>query len=176
MVSPNKNELSFCSIKTNRKILTLSIRRLHESDESILGGWREQGCQMFCFQTKNPNLGKFSRFSDWNRLIYFMDIRNIFWTSGILSDHVGHWVFIWYIFSCFGVMNQEKSGNPDVATKTLLHLQLQLQIHTLINVYTVKAHTSTFIMHTGLQVQTFLCTSACGLWILQWLYEVNLRN
>jgi hypothetical protein len=36
-----------------------------------------QGCQMVCFQTKNPNLGKFWRATDWKLLIYFMAIGNI---------------------------------------------------------------------------------------------------
>jgi hypothetical protein len=33
-----------------------------------------QGCQMACFQTKNPNLGKFWRGLYWKMLIYFMPI------------------------------------------------------------------------------------------------------
>jgi hypothetical protein len=44
----------------------------------------EQGCQMVCFQTKNPNLGKFWRVLDWKKLgifyghlEYFMDIWDI---------------------------------------------------------------------------------------------------
>jgi hypothetical protein len=28
-------------------------------------------------------------------------------------DHSVHFVSIWYIFSSFGIMHQEKSGNPD---------------------------------------------------------------
>jgi hypothetical protein len=28
-------------------------------------------------------------------------------------DHLAHCMFNWYIFSGFGVMRQEKSGNPD---------------------------------------------------------------
>jgi hypothetical protein len=32
-------------------------------------------------------------------------------TFGTLDAHLAHCVFIWYIFSCFGVMHQEKSGN-----------------------------------------------------------------
>jgi hypothetical protein len=34
-------------------------------------------CQMVCFQTKNPNLGKFWRALDWTILIYFTAIWNI---------------------------------------------------------------------------------------------------
>jgi hypothetical protein len=33
-----------------------------------------QGCQILYLQTKNPNLGKFWRESDWKMLIYFMSI------------------------------------------------------------------------------------------------------
>jgi hypothetical protein len=58
----------------------------------------EQGCQMVCFQTKNHNLGKICRFSDWKMLTYFMAIWKILWTCGIFYDHLAHCVFIWYIF------------------------------------------------------------------------------
>jgi hypothetical protein len=34
------------------------------------------------------------------------------WTFGIFYDHSVHFVFIWYIFSSFGLIHQEKSGNP----------------------------------------------------------------
>jgi hypothetical protein len=33
-------------------------------------------------------------------------------TFGIFYDHLVHYVFIWYTFSNFGIMYQEKSGNP----------------------------------------------------------------
>jgi hypothetical protein len=82
---------------------------------------------MVCFQTQNPNLGKFWRALDWKNgyilysfgifyghLEYFMDIWNIVRTFGIFYDHLVHFVFIWYIFSGFGIMDQEKSGNPDL--------------------------------------------------------------
>jgi hypothetical protein len=57
-----------------------------------------QGCQMFCFQTKNPNLGKFWRAFDGIMLIYFRaiwDILQLFW---IFYDHLVHFVLIWYLF------------------------------------------------------------------------------
>jgi hypothetical protein len=41
-----------------------------------------------------------------------MAISNISRTFGIFKDHMVHFVFIWYIFSGFGIINQEKSGNP----------------------------------------------------------------
>jgi hypothetical protein len=45
-------------------------------------------------------------------LIYFMAIWNILWIIGIFYDRSVHFVFIGYIFSSFGIMHQEKSGNP----------------------------------------------------------------
>jgi hypothetical protein len=36
----------------------------------------KQGCQMVCFQTKNPNLGKFWRALEWEMLVYL-------WSFGI---------------------------------------------------------------------------------------------
>jgi hypothetical protein len=71
-----------------------------------------QGCQMVSFQTKNPNFGKFWRTLDWKMLIYFMSIWNILQTFGIFYEHWEHVLFIWYNFSGFGIMYQEKSGNP----------------------------------------------------------------
>jgi hypothetical protein len=67
---------------------------------------------MVYFQTKNINLGKFWRDLDWKMLIYLMSIQNILQTFRIFYDHLVHFVFIWYIFSGFGIMNHDKSGNP----------------------------------------------------------------
>jgi hypothetical protein len=39
---------------------------------------------MVCFQTKNPNLGKFWRALEWKMLLYFMTIWNILWPFGII--------------------------------------------------------------------------------------------
>jgi hypothetical protein len=69
---------------------------------------------MVCFRTKNPNLGKIFRVSDWKMLRILWPFGIFYWTFGILYDHLAHCVFIWYIFSGFGVMHQEKSGNSDV--------------------------------------------------------------
>jgi hypothetical protein len=71
-----------------------------------------QGCQIVCFQTKNPNLGKFWKALDCK----FMPIWIIFWRFGIFYDYLVHFVFIFYIFSGFGIMYQEKSGNPGLRT------------------------------------------------------------
>jgi hypothetical protein len=71
-----------------------------------------QGCQMVYIQNKNPTLGKFWRALDWKMLIYFMAISTILRTLGIFYDHLVHFVFIWYNFSGFDIVYQEKSGNP----------------------------------------------------------------
>jgi hypothetical protein len=48
--------------------------------------------------------------------MYFMAIWNIIWRFGIFYDHLVQFVCIhsaWYIFSDFGIMYQEKSGDPE---------------------------------------------------------------
>jgi hypothetical protein len=80
---------------------------------------------MVHFQTKNPNLGKFWGSLEWKMLVYFMVIWNILWQFGIFYGHLEHfnaiwnilWPFgnvvvIWYIFPRFGVLSDDKSGNP----------------------------------------------------------------
>jgi hypothetical protein len=62
-----------------------------------------QGCQMACFQTKNPNLGKFCRDLQWKMLIYFMAIWYILWLFGIFCGYVVYFVAIWYILWLFGI-------------------------------------------------------------------------
>jgi hypothetical protein len=53
---------------------------------------------MVSFQTKNNNLGKFWWALVWIMLIYFMAIWNSLQAFGIFYDHIGTFVFIWYIF------------------------------------------------------------------------------
>jgi hypothetical protein len=48
----------------------------------------------------------------WKMLIYFMAVWNILQTFSICHDHLVHFVFLWYIFSGFGIMRRGKSGNP----------------------------------------------------------------
>jgi hypothetical protein len=68
---------------------------------------------MVCFQTKNPNLGKFWRVLQWKILVYFMTIWSILRPLEIFYGNLAYFVVIWYIFSRFGMLHQEKSGNPD---------------------------------------------------------------
>jgi hypothetical protein len=72
-----------------------------------------QGCQMVSFQTQNPNLGKFCRVSEWKRLLFSLAIWNTLQPFGNL-------LAIWYIFLSFGILFQEKSGNPDLGCRKSL--------------------------------------------------------
>jgi hypothetical protein len=72
-----------------------------------------QGCQMVSFQIQNTNFGKFWRALDWkmsvhifyNHLEHFTATRNTLWS-------LCHAVIILYLFHRFGILCQEKSGNP----------------------------------------------------------------
>jgi hypothetical protein len=54
---------------------------------------------MVCFQTQNPNFGKFWRALQWKMLVYFITIWSSLRTFGII---------IWYNLKFY----REKSGNP----------------------------------------------------------------
>jgi hypothetical protein len=43
---------------------------------------------MVCFQTKNPNLGKFWSALEWKMLLYFMTIWNILRPFGIMGGRL----------------------------------------------------------------------------------------
>jgi hypothetical protein len=71
---------------------------------------------MVCFQTKNPDLGKFGRVLLLKILVYFMTIWSILRMLDIFYGHLVYFVVIWYIFPRFGILDQEKSGNPGEAS------------------------------------------------------------
>jgi hypothetical protein len=76
---------------------------------------------MVYFQTKNPNLGKFWRTSGGKMLMNFMTIWNILQTFGTFyispfGTFCAHLVH----FSGFGIMYQEKSGNPAAVPVSLI--------------------------------------------------------
>jgi hypothetical protein len=74
----------------------------------------QQGCQMVCFQTKNPNLGKFWKVLLWKILVNFMTNWPILRPLEKFYFHLVYFVVILYIFPRFGISDQEKSGNPDM--------------------------------------------------------------
>jgi hypothetical protein len=43
----------------------------------------------------------------------------------IFYDHLVHFVLIWFIFSGFGIMHQNKSGNPGQISETIGSCHLQ---------------------------------------------------
>jgi hypothetical protein len=75
---------------------------------------------MVCFQTKNTNLGKFCRVLLRKILVDFMTIWSILRPLQIFYGHLVYLVVIWYIFPRFGILDQEKSGNPDPNTTPVL--------------------------------------------------------
>jgi hypothetical protein len=87
-----------------------------------------QGCQMVCFQTQTPNLGKFWKVLQWKILEYFMTIWSILRPFEISFGHLVYFVVIWYISPRFGILYQEKSGNPGVVFMKMnkfLHTHLE---------------------------------------------------
>jgi hypothetical protein len=72
---------------------------------------------MVYFQTKNPNLGKFCRALEWEMLLYFKAMWNIFKPFGIFYGNVDNLVCFspfWYIVPrkiwqpCSQRLNREK--------------------------------------------------------------------
>jgi hypothetical protein len=55
-----------------------------------------------------------------------MSTWNILWTFGIFYDNFLHFVFIWYIFSGFGMLYQEKSGNPGMPSIVAMEKPLDI--------------------------------------------------
>jgi hypothetical protein len=93
---------------------------------------RLHGCQMVSFQTKNPNMGKFWRVLQWKMLVYFMDTWSI---SQSLVIFYGHSVHIargnLVYFSRFGILYEEKSGNPVRQQKSRYDKKIVVRVHNL---------------------------------------------
>jgi hypothetical protein len=68
---------------------------------------------MVCFQTKNPNLGKFWRVLKWKILVYFMTVWSILRPLEIFYGHFVYFAVIWSPVARSGNLYQEKSGNTD---------------------------------------------------------------
>jgi hypothetical protein len=69
---------------------------------------------MVCFRTKCPNLRKFCRSLEGKILVHLVAIRNIYY--GNLVYYIGHFGNLGsdklVYFPRFGILYQEKSGNP----------------------------------------------------------------
>jgi hypothetical protein len=64
------------------------------------------------FQTKNTNLGKFLKISQWMMLVYFMTIWSILSSLWYILWPFGIFYGFMVYFSRFGMLYQENSGNP----------------------------------------------------------------
>jgi hypothetical protein len=73
---------------------------------------------MVHFQNKNPNLDKYWINLPLKMLVYIKTSWSILRPFGIFLGHLVYFMVIWYTFSRFGTLYQEKSGNP-TATATL---------------------------------------------------------
>jgi hypothetical protein len=102
---------------------------------------------MVCFQTKNPNLGKFWRVLLWKILVCFMTIWSILRPLEIYYGHLVYFVVIWYIFPRFGILDQDKSGNPESQFRKQSFFVVQY-------VPTKKVKMSTFRLDQGIKTKT----------------------
>jgi hypothetical protein len=48
---------------------TMTTQYIKSNFQTLVGSRVPQGCQMVCFQTKNPNLGKFWRVLQWKMFV-----------------------------------------------------------------------------------------------------------
>jgi hypothetical protein len=101
-------------LNSKRELFSLNEQNMEQKIISFFSLYDglHQGCHMVCFQTKNPDLGKFWRVLQWKMLMYFMNIWSILWPLEIFYGHLVYFVVIWYIFPRFGILYLEKSGIP----------------------------------------------------------------
>jgi hypothetical protein len=53
-------------------------------------------------------------------------MEDILWPFGLFCYHLVNFMFFWYIFSLFGMLKQEKSGNPASVSSRRLRLLISL--------------------------------------------------
>jgi hypothetical protein len=75
---------------------------------------------MVCFQTKNSNLGKFSR------ALCRLENGYILWSFGIFSWHLGYFMTIWYILSSFRTFFTVLVSWTNKNRATLVHTYLHI--------------------------------------------------
>jgi hypothetical protein len=68
MLIESKSNKSF----SRRSFIRTTLSKNAKMTAAATTGSQVQGCQMGCFQTKNPNFGKFWRVLEWKRLVYSM--------------------------------------------------------------------------------------------------------
>jgi hypothetical protein len=67
----------------------------------------------FVFKPKIPIWLNFGGSCYGKILVYFMNIWSILRSLEIFYGHLVYFVVIWYIFRHFGILDPEKSGNPE---------------------------------------------------------------
>jgi hypothetical protein len=87
--------------------------RLDLGDLLFVCRLRRRVARSYFFETKNPNLSTFVR-GLWieNVVLFFISLeyfKSIWYILGYIGIFYGHFV---YIFPRFGILRQEKSGNP----------------------------------------------------------------
>jgi hypothetical protein len=60
---------------------------------------------------------------EWTIWVYILAILVVLRQFGVFYLHWEYFVVIWYIFSHFGMLQQEKSGNPGRGAISEKHLQ-----------------------------------------------------
>jgi hypothetical protein len=106
---------------------------------------------MVCFQTKNKNLGTFWRVLQWRMLVYFKDIWSILRPFDIFYSHLKYFIVIWYTylvvlcytFPRFGILHQEKSGNPGLRMRFLSRNEIERK-HFFSSFSQIKSHLQFF--------------------------------
>jgi hypothetical protein len=65
------------------------------------------------FSNQNFHFGSW-RVLQWKMLVYLMTIGSYLLPFDLFCGHLVYFMVIWYVFSRFGMLNKEKSGNPEL--------------------------------------------------------------
>jgi hypothetical protein len=82
----NKIFFLFCTL-VHFRLHSLATCPFHSKVQLTIGTCA-QGCQMVCFQTKKPNLGKFWRVLQWKMMVYFMGTWSVLRSFVIFYGHL----------------------------------------------------------------------------------------
>jgi hypothetical protein len=97
-------------------------------------------------------------------LIYYTAVWFILRLLGIVCGHLAYFMVIWYIFSHFGMLPQEKSGNPaltvngrsELTTLGIIHCWISAKTK-LVPISTSKALRAKKLQQNGVQVTRGQC-------------------
>jgi hypothetical protein len=114
----NSQSISICGRKTGRgRHRLFQINKFFNVSLGITNYNFESGLPDGLIKNKKiPIWVNFRRALDLKMFRYFVAIWNILWRFGIFYDHLVH-------FPGFGIMYQEKSGNPALNPRVGMHLR-----------------------------------------------------